>query len=235
MVSNAKTAILLHLYYQDLWVEFKQYIQPILSNDVDLYVTVNENNEYTEDIKLYAKEVLLVANKGMDFGPFILMYDKVKDLNYDFVIKLHGKKSLHTPGFGEYWRKNLINSMLQTTEKFNRIVEFMTLDRDILMASSAEFYHDTVREAYNHPNRLAALPYINKVREYLKVADHGCFFAGSMFIVSTKYLKQLFNNVDLNVLYNQFEDGYLMDSFAHGMERVIGYGVMTYNGKYLTL
>jgi hypothetical protein len=56
-----------------------------------------------------------------------------------------------------------------------------------------------------------------------------------MFIVTTNYLEKLFENVDLTKLYNQFELGYLMDSFAHGMERVIGYGVNTYNGKYLTI
>jgi lipopolysaccharide biosynthesis protein len=58
--SNYKTAIVLHVYYQDLWPEFKEKILPVLSDDTHLYVSINERNEYTEDIEKYSKEVFLV-------------------------------------------------------------------------------------------------------------------------------------------------------------------------------
>jgi lipopolysaccharide biosynthesis protein len=125
--------------------------------------------------------------------------------------------------------------MIESKEQFQHIIEYMEADPEIYMASSLEFYHDTDRESVMHPNRLAALPFINKVRSFINSDDHGCFFAGSMFIVTTNYLDQLFKNTDLDILYEQFEPGYLLDSFAHGMERVIGYGVFTHNGKYLTI
>jgi lipopolysaccharide biosynthesis protein len=103
------------------------------------------------------------------------------------------------------------------------------------MASSSEFYHDIDREPLNHPNRIAALPFINKVRTFVNSGEHGCFFAGSMFVTTIDYLEKFFKDVNLEILYEQFEHGYLLDSFAHGMERVIGYGVSTNNGKYLTI
>jgi hypothetical protein len=125
--------------------------------------------------------------------------------------------------------------MISTPEQFYHIINYMNSDPTMFMASSLEYYHDMSREPLNHPNRLAALPFINKVISLINSEDHGCFFAGSMFIVTTNYLEKLFNNVDLKVLYEQFELGYLMDSFAHGMERVIGYGVIKNGGKYLTI
>jgi lipopolysaccharide biosynthesis protein len=230
-----KNAIVLHLYYQDLWPEFKEKILPILSDSTHLYVSINEETEYTDDIKQYATEVFLVENRGMDFGPFVFVYNKLRSLNYKYIVKLHGKKSLHTPGIGDYWRNSLVNSLIASAEHFLKIIDFMETDPEIFMASSSEFYHDIYRESLNHPNRLAALPFINKVRNFVNSGDHGSFFAGSMFIVTTNYLEKLFANVDLDELYKQFELGYSMDSFAHGMERVIGYGVTTNNGKYLTI
>ena len=228
-------AIVLHLYYQDLWPEFKEKILPILSESTHLYVSINDETEYTDDIRKYAQAVFHVENRGMDFGPFVFVYNKLQKLNYKYIVKLHGKKSLHTPGIGDQWRNALVNSIIESPDQFNHIINYMETMPDIYMASSLEFYHDTDRESINHPNRLAALPFINKVRNFVNSDDHGCFFAGSMFIVTTNYLEKLFNNVELTELYKQFEPGYSMDSFAHGMERVIGYGFTTNNGKYLTI
>lgn len=228
-------AIVLHLYYQDLWPEFKEKILPVLSESTHLYVSINDETEYTPDIRKYAHAVFHVENRGMDFGPFVFVYNTLQKLNYKYIVKLHGKKSLHTPGIGDHWRNALVNSIIESPDQFNHIINYMETMPDIYMASSLEFYHDMNRESINHPNRLAALPFINKVRSFVNSDDHGCFFAGSMFIVTTNYLEKLFTNVELTKLYNQFEPGYSMDSFAHGMERVIGYGVTTNNGKYLTI
>lgn len=230
-----KIAIILHLYYQDLWPEFKEKVIPILSDNTHLYVSINSESEYTSDIKKYATKVFILENKGMDFGPFIFIYNKIQKLDYKYILKLHSKKSLHTPGIGDYWRITLVNSMINTPDHFYHIINYMDSDSSIFMASSLEFYHDTNREPLHHPNRLAALPFINKVINFINSKDHGCFFAGSMFIVTTNYLEKLFNKVNLDILYQQFELGYSMDSFAHGMERVIGYGVIKNGGKYLTI
>lgn len=230
-----KIAIILHLYYQDLWPEFKEKILPILSETTHLYVSINDETEYTDDIRIIAKEVYKVENRGMDFGPFILLYDKLRNMGYKYIVKLHGKKSLHSPGFGDYWRNTLVNSIIKSPEQFQHIINYMETDPSIYMASSSEFYHDIDREPLNHPNRIAALPFINKVRTFVNSGEHGCFFAGSMFVTTTDYLEKFFKGVNLEILYEQFEHGYLLDSFAHGMERVIGYGVSTNNGKYLTI
>ena len=120
-----KNAIVLHLYYQDLWPEFKEKILPILSDSTHLYVSINEETEYTNDIKQYANEVFLVENRGMDFAPFVFVYNTLRMMGYKHIVKLHGKKSLHSHGIGDYWRTTLVNSLINSIDHFNYIINFI--------------------------------------------------------------------------------------------------------------
>lgn len=234
-------AILLHLYYQDLWEEFKEKILPILSDNVHLYVTVNEENEYTEDIKKFAKQIFIVKNKGSDFGPFVYAWDKIRKHDYEYVLKLHGKKSISDSrsvyGYGDIWRKQLVNAIISNPEKFDTVLSYMRENPDIFMAGSLRWFNTRYTESENTRQYLESLSSIKRVCSHVKSDVHGCFFSGSMFLVKVEYLNLFFDTCDLNILYEEFEDYYTDDgsSFAHGFERVIGYAVETHRGKFLTL
>lgn len=235
-------AILLHLYYQDLWTEFKEKIVPLLNENTHLYITVNKESEYIEDMKSVAKNVFFVKNKGMDFGPFIYSWDKIKNDGYEYVLKLHGKKSLSASNrwgsnFGTKWRHELVNSIISSEDKFYEIIDYMKDNSVIYMAGSQIHFFDTYRESINHVNRLVCLKSIGKLLEMVDSQPHGCFFAGSIFLVRTDYLKKFFGDCDLKDLYEEFEDYYSDNGslLAHGFERVIGYGVEKHNGKFLIL
>lgn len=233
------TAILLHLYYQDLWNEFKTKIVPILNDNVHLYISVNSYSEYIEDMKKYAKEIFFVKNKGTDFGPFVYTYNKIKNDGYKYILKLHGKKSLISvkKGYGDFWRSNLVNSIISTPEKFNKILSVMDNNPQIFMAGSLNHLETKLTEYENHGNRLNALNAIERLCRYVKSNNHGSFISGSMFLTTTYYLNLFFGNCDLDELYEQFEEFYSNDGtlLSHGLERVIGYGVETHNGKFLLL
>ena len=235
-------AIVLHLYYQDLWKEFKRKIVPLLNDNTHLYITVNEESEYIDDMKHFAKELFIVKNKGMDFGPFIYVWNLIKDDGYDYVLKLHGKKSessskIWGPHFGTIWRNQLVNPIIKDVEKFHTIIDFMKENPFIHMAGSQRHFYDTYKEKINDGNRLNSLKSIEKLLQKVNSQEHGCFFAGSIFLVTSNYLKKFFGECDLNDLYEEFEDNYSSggETLAHGLERVIGYGVETNNGKFLTL
>tara|TARA_R110000868_G_C10942156_1_gene767163 strand:+ start:2652 stop:3347 length:696 start_codon:yes stop_codon:yes gene_type:complete len=229
-------AIILHLYYHDLWEEMKARINPLLSETVHLFVTVTEEGECIEDVRKYAKEVLLVKNQGMDFGPFIFTYSKLQQEEYKYIVKLHTKKSLHSPNLGDWWRHGLVDSLLESPEHFSHIIKYMESDPSIFMAGSQAHFHNKLREPYAHPNRIEAVTAIDKINTFLNVDAHGSFIAGSMFIVTANYLDKLFSKVDLLTFYDEFNEGYARGgTLAHGLERVIGYGVETYNGRYLTI
>lgn len=224
-----KSAILLHLYYQDLWPEFKEKLSPILSETTHLYVSVNIlESEYIEDIKYIAKEVYLVENRGMDLGPFIYVYNKIKDKNYSVYLKLHSKKSLHTLGIGNEWRQSLYFPII---ENYDEILSQVKNINGCWMLGVKQYYYD---EHKDH-SKEAAKQYINKLCKIFNIINKGAFFAGTMFMVNNMYLNNLLGNIDLNTFYYQFEEGYLRDSLAHGMERVIGYGINHYKGTYITI
>ena len=228
-----KTAIILHLHYQDLWEEFKLKLTPLLCETTDLYVTVGDGStQYYQDIIKLAKQIFVVPNKGMDVAPFIYVYSKIKDMNYSYFIKLHSKKSLHTPGVGDTWRKSLYYPLV---ENYSFIQQSVENSEGPWMVGVGSYYHDMLVEPRNHPNKLAAKKYIDKVCTLLKVKDEGSFFAGTMFIVNDIYLNVLFEKINLEDFYNLFEEGYLRDSLAHGMERVLGYGISHHNGTYYTI
>lgn len=226
-----KHCIILHLYYQDLWREFKEKLLPLLNEDVHLYVTVTEDGtEYVDDIRSIAKEVFVVENRGSDVAPFIYTYNKVREHGYSTYLKLQGKKSLHTPGLGDWWRQTLYFPL---TENYLQILDELKNEQAPWMVGAHKHYHDTQREGYFSPNRLAAKPFIDKVCKILTLPDHGSFIAGTMFMVNATYLQKLFNGVDLEDFYFQFELGHSReDTLAHGFERVVGYGIAHYNGAY---
>lgn len=235
-------AIVLHLYYQDLWSEFKSKIIPLLNDDIHLYITVNFESEYTDDMRNFAKELFVLKNKGMDFGPFIYVWDKIKDLNYDYVLKLHGKKSEVTNKkwhleYGKIWRLQLVNSLIGSPNKFYSVLDFMKDNQQIYMAGSQAHFIDKEKEPLYSPNRVACLTSIEKLLKKINAQEHGCFFGGSMFLVKTDYLNKLFDGCDLKYLYEDFEDYYSSEgeTLAHALERVIGYGVEKYDGRYLIL
>ena len=168
----------------------------------------------------------------MDVGPFIYAYDKVKDLGYTTYLKLHSKKSLHSPGIGDQWRKGLYYPIVENYELLTNKIK--NCDYPVILGEY-HYYHDLIREPKDHPNKIAAKPYLDKALQELKILDEGSFFAGTMFLTNSVYLETLFKDINLQELYNKFELGYHRDSFAHGMERVLGYGIQHYNGTYIVI
>ena len=240
-------AIILHLYYQDLWEELKEKIIPLLNETTHLFITVNKESEYTNDMMQYSKKIFILENRGMDFGPFVYVWNEIKNDGYDYILKLHGKKSeeyktgeqlhsvMHDMDFGKAWRTNLVNALIDTNDKFYEILNFMRDNANVYMAGSKYYFYDTHREGINNICRKNCEKNINKLLEHVSSKEHGCFFAGSMFLVKSDYLKKFFKDCDLIKLYEEFEDYYSNDSdlLAHAMERVIGYGVEKHDGKFL--
>jgi lipopolysaccharide biosynthesis protein len=228
-----KTAIILHLYYQDLWEEFKERISPILSDRIHLYVTVHDKQtQYYEDIVNISTKVFVVENRGLDVAPFIYCYNEIKDKGYHNYLKLHSKKSTHTPGIGDVWRRSLYYPLVNN---YKVLQEQVQQDNAPWMIGVQNHYYDMLIEPRDHPNKLAAKPYLDQACKILEVSDEGCFFAGTMFILSHTYLELLFAKVELPIFYKMFEEGYTRDSLAHGMERVLGYGIYHFKGTYYTI
>ena len=224
--------IILHLYYQELWPEFKKYLKEIVDEKNHLYVSVcRTDTPWYEDIKSLAKEVYVLKNKGFDFGPFVYIYSKIKDMDYQNIVKLHGKKSVHTPGLADTWRPELYMNLIGNRNLYHNLMQQIASEESIYMVNVQKYF---IRETKDSANYIAIDKYLDRLCEIMKVKKHdeGLFFAGSMFVCSKKYLDLLFEKTDLEELYLAFEDGYQQVSLAHAMERVIGFNVHDFGGTY---
>ena len=111
---RGRIAVVIHVYYEDLWPELSDAIANI-EEVFDLFVTVTEScsEEFREKL---AKTwpfayVLIVKNFGRDILPFLSLVRTQILFRYELVCKLHTKRS-HWHEDGENWRKDLIGGVL---------------------------------------------------------------------------------------------------------------------------
>jgi len=241
-----KHAIIVHLYYSDLWEEFKSRIEPIMKRgDVDLYVTITEDDiSVKDDVEKLTRNVYVLSNKGLDIGPFIYVMDKIKDLEYTSIFKIHTKKSLHhgiDPMIGIIWRNTLIDSLIGDEEIFDEITKIIE-DEPISMIGSTQFLSNFKVDAVNLPHHYEVIKRtigllnlkISESRNNQNIifSKNGKFFAGTMFATSHKYIKEVFSSCDMLNFYENLPLGYVYNSNAHAMERIFGYYVEELGGNF---
>ena len=245
---NKKHAIILHLYYNDLWNEFKSKIEPILEKgDVDLYVSLTKDDESKKsEIEKLTPFVYVLENRGLDIGPFVYILNEIKDKNYTSITKIHSKKSLkHSQpvGFGEVWRSYLVNSLIGNEKIFFDIADVIEKN-PISMIGNVNFLYDFNRDSINIPHHYevihSTIKQLNvevterKMNGSICFSKSGRFFAGTMFTTSHQYLKELFKNTNMLEFYKTLPLGYSYNSNAHAMERIFGYYIEQLGGNFYT-
>ena len=241
-----KHAIVVHLYYNDLWEEFKSKIEPILERgDVDLYVTLTEDDTSAkEEIEKLTDKVYVLENRGLDVGPFLFVMNEIKDLNYTSIFKIQTKKSLHhgqDPDFGPNWRRQLVDALLGDIEVFDEITKILE-DEPISMIGSKLHLVDFKWDGVNIPHHYDV---IHKTIKELNIniketpignsvcfSKKGRFFKGTMFATSHKYIKEIFKNCDMIEFYKSLPLGYVYDSGSHALERIFGYYIDELEGNF---
>ncbi len=214
----------LHIFYPDLWLELKSYIQNISPYPFDLYVTmVEQNSDIENDIQstFPNAHIEIVENRGYDIGPFIHTLNKI-DLNkYDFVIKLHtkGTKSKNTKKFrglsGNQWRLELL-SFLKDHKTLTRYL-YSFENTDLGMTGGYKCLVSKDYQAGEKCIQRLARFLINHKLNYRPFT----FIGGSMFLCRSNVLRPIKN---LQLKLTDFEEatagGYTL---AHVMERLFGF------------
>jgi len=222
MNQHKPLAIILHLFYTDLWNYFLPYLNNI-EVEYDLYVSVSES-EYGHPTQVY--EIILqshpdakiysLLNRGMDVAPFLFILNEIHQsgARYDCLLKLHSKKSLaHSIELGERWRNDLTKSLLESPERFNMVFSTCKNHPKYKMAGSSNWVLPQTIGGYEQQFFNAPILF----------SDY-YFVGGTMFLVNFDVLMSWFISQDIfNRFYHQFEDGYIGDgSIAHQLERVFG-------------
>jgi hypothetical protein len=118
-LSGRKAAVILHLYYTDLWPEISAFLN-LIQRPFELLVTYCRPDVLLETriCSIFPRaRFWIVENRGRDVWPFIELLNKGVLNDFDYVCKIHGKKSAHRDGRGETllglrWRRRMLQDLL---------------------------------------------------------------------------------------------------------------------------
>jgi len=132
ILNKLKIAVLLHIHYPEILHEILPHLAASAA-DYDLLITstsdlaANEIHAISAEYSLRGRIfVRIVENRGRDIGAFINEFTDIYQ-DYDFICKLHGKKSPHLDHFGETWRRYLIALSIGNDEIVRRVAFFFTI------------------------------------------------------------------------------------------------------------
>ncbi|HEY1944485.1 MAG TPA: rhamnan synthesis F family protein [Roseiarcus sp.] len=229
--TEAKVAVVLHLYYADLWPEISTVLQS-LPLAFDLIVTTVPGREALIDAvraDFPSAAIRVVENRGRDVRPFLLLLEEGALDAYDCVCKIHGKKSLHglkRNPYGEIWRRRLLfdllcaeGAMAAAVERFEREPRLGLLGPEAFRVAGAE-----IADFYWRKNR-ERLAWLLERLGIDAARIEPDFFAGTMFWVRPKALGPLRKLV----LSRDFEpdQGRTDGALEHAVERVLAIAVKT--------
>ncbi|WP_338050996.1 rhamnan synthesis F family protein [Roseicella aerolata] len=226
--ADGPVAAIVHLYYPDLAVEFRSYLENI-PGEVDIFVSTCGDFARSVIEKAFTGwrkgqvEVRVVPNRGRDIAPKLVSFRDVYD-RYDYVLHLHGKRSEHASVLAS-WRHFLLENLLGTPEIVSSIFAAFEQNRRLGMIASQHF--EPLRIWINWGGNLQLATGL--------AARMGCridpsavldFPSGSMFWARSAALRPL---LDLQLATEDFaeEAGQVDGTLAHAIERVYFYACET--------
>lgn len=146
--DKPRIAVMLHLYYTDLWPEALSYLQH-LPYEYDLWVNLVSGSAADAELDVLTGEiqsqvngarVIVSENRGRDMGGFIQLIQQMDLDQYDVFCKVHTKKSFHRQD-GDVWRRDLLQSVLGE-EVIRPVLDLFMADESIGVIGSQKYYMD---------------------------------------------------------------------------------------------
>lgn len=232
----ARILVHLHLYYHEQVDYFIEKLKNITIEDWVLVVTYSHpNQEAFEKISRFKPDVKFIEteNIGYDVWPFIkLMKDTDLD-SFDYVIKLHTKRSMGKcrPNIitfkGYDWRNALVDGILFSKDHFEKVLGKFEKNPKIGMVSSLltavtrDYFHPEVR------NELKRLGWKKKNRKI-------CM--GTMFMMRAEALKLLKDEkINRELFYNDEPVSGTFFQNAHLYERIFSHLPINTGLKFKTV
>jgi lipopolysaccharide biosynthesis protein len=160
------------------------------------------------------------------------------NLSYDFLVKLHSKKSLHTADAdtGVTWRTEAYNTLAGSPAITKGIIKLMTAHPEIGMAGS------TVWNIYTKTNQLmgyghnyATIKSLAKEFGLKADVDNFNFIAGTMFWADYESLLKPLRTINIPAFISRMEPNAANDSrkstLTHSMERMFALFIISGHKK----
>jgi lipopolysaccharide biosynthesis protein len=215
--EHPTVAVVLHLYYPDLWDEICHYLGS-LGTAYDLYVSLcwDTGAEVYDRIRATHPEAVIryVENRGRDIAPLLAFLQDGSLSPYELVCKIHSKKSPHRTD-GDRWRGNLLHQMLGAPEIVREIRDVFDQDPSVGMLGPANHLDRSEESWGSNRERMRELARRIGGAEAEPSLE---FFAGSMFWFRPAALAPL---VALGLQPGDFEEerGQLDGALHHAIER----------------
>ena len=212
-------AVVLHLYFTELWDEMCSSLDSLVGIDFDLYISINPDagkRNIDSILRRFPKaRIFSFENRGRDILPFIELFQRIYPLNYKYVCKIHSKKSGHRKD-RDRWRNKLLCGLLGSKEKVRENLHILEQEaRTGMLVSKGNIFTYETRMGTNE----------QMIRDYAKKNnldfDRSVTFpSGSMFWFKPIALKQLIDTIPPELF--EMESGQLDGTMAHSAERIFG-------------
>jgi len=234
---NPKICVHLHLHYVDMAKYFAAYLN-MMPYKFDLYLTVNEDMNFkvlakhfktTKNIKQIKYSIY--DNRGRDVFPFIDTIKKVYN-DYEYVLHIHSKKSVHNSMLGNKWLSHLMSDLMYGKTYIKNLLYIMQKENvGLLFPPVIEELHPNYKWGGNKPLVKSLL---EKIGVDISNFDNEklIFSAGNMFWANTKALKKLFD-YKFEITDFPVEPIPIDGTLAHALERSLDFIVK--DAGYTTL
>lgn len=231
---SAKLAVVIHLYYPDLWDDIRDRLTRINEN-FDLFVSVRAEDSSIDlgKISKYHKKtnIFVLPNRGRDVLPFLVCAREIQKYDhYKYILKLHSKKSKHRTD-GNEWLNSLLDELIPI--KVSNVTDVLRKRNTGAVGAKS---HVVSLSRYMGGNRRAVavvMSYFTDDDKILYVLNHQDkypFFAGTMFWCRVDLLKPILNS-KLSPGDFHSEAGQVDSTTAHALERVFGRILHEYTNK----
>jgi hypothetical protein len=165
--SRARLAVVVHLYYPELWDEFADAIAA-LPEPCDLFVSCPTRACDAVARMVHARYrdavVFGIQNLGRDVLPFLLWLRTPGIERYKYVLKFHSKKSEHLTDFaapasesGDAWRHRALDSLIGEPRSVTALLRTLDAQADVGIVAPAGLLYDQVTLVYANADLLASL------------------------------------------------------------------------------
>ena len=224
-----KIAVHLHLFYLEQLDDLLVRLQNLTDYPYDLFVTmVDDNAEAKQKILTFKSDakIWMVPNLGYDVGPFIDFLHQIDLEAYDYIIKIHTKRTqddkyciFNGHRFDmQVWREMLLDAIISPKAAVNNL-QILEQNPRIGMIGSDYVLTDEEFTYRNMEEEIAE----EMVKIGLKMPQDRHFVAGTMFWARAKMLQPFlaYEIENFAASDEQVHD----ETLAHVLERMFGLAV----------
>ncbi|NNM57957.1 rhamnan synthesis F family protein [Acidocella sp.] len=242
--TTPRIAVALHLYYTDLWPEI-EILLGRWTSPFKLFLTLTkENQELTARVAAVfpGSVIRIVENFGRDVRPFLMLLEDGSFDEFDFVCKIHGKKSIshgRVPIFGDIWRRATFLDLIATNQQVLTIVNLFQDNTQIGIIGPRRFLATSTPTAPRDllgKNRQIVDTIATRMGRPIQ-KDAFDFFEGTMFWARPQALaplRALHLSLDFTPAHSSYDDGgveHAVERLFNYAARVAGFDVMAVSGE----